>query len=149
MTEEQNETVETTEDQDLDYEVVKDAKIDRYFDFELQVDDEGFFYNPSEDVLGAVVQFQSFPAHETLNDIFDDLLVKAVICTQEVDPQEAQEMIEDCEDPSEYSEELDVAEDFSVFFTVEGYRGLYRLRILYGDTHVSWSNGRRDQRWEV
>ncbi len=149
MTDEQENAVETAEVQESDYQIVKDARIERFFDFELEVDEEDFYYDDDENLLGAVVSFVTYPDHETLTSIFDDLLIKAVQHTQDVDENEANEMVADCKDPEEYPDELDVAEDFSVFFTVEGYRGLYRVRILYSDLHVSHSSGRKNDRWEV
>ena len=149
MTEEQNETTEAAESNEVEYEILKDASIERFFNFELQLDDEGYFYNEDEDLLGAVVQFENFPTQETLVSIYDDVLTQAVMTTQEVDEVEAAEMIEDCDDPSEYSAELDVAEDFSVFFLVANYRGIYRLRMINGDLHISHSSGRKHDRWDV
>lgn len=148
MQEENQETIETSENHELDYAVVKDARIERFFSFDLEVDDEGFFYDDAELLLGAVVHFDAFPAHEQLNEIFHDLMVKAIVTTMEVDAEEAAELVNEY-DADEFPSELSLSEDFSLFFTVEGYRGLYRLRILYGDTHVSWSNGRRDEKWDV
>ena len=148
MQEENQETTETLEDHEVAYEVVKDVRIERFFSFDLAVDDSGFYYDDGELLLGAVVHFDTYPAHEHLNEIFHDLLIKAIMTTMEVDAEEAAELAEEY-DAEEFPSELDLSEDFSLFFTVEGYRGLYRLRILYGDTHVSWSNGRRDEKWDV
>ena len=148
MQEENQEKIEASELHELDYEIVKDARIERFFSFDLEVDDEGFFYDDAELLLGAVVHFDSYPVHEQLNEIFHDLMVKAIMTTMEVDGEEAAELADEY-DADEFPSELSLSEDFSLFFTVEGYRGLYRLRILYGDTHVSWSNGRRDEKWDV
>jgi hypothetical protein len=145
MTEEQTETTETT---DVDYEVVKDASIERFFSYELELDEEGFWYDDEENLLGAVVQFDEYPTHETLVSIFDDLLVKAVMQTQDVDSDEAQEMIEACDDEEDYEEELDVSESFSVFFKVDGHRGLYRCLLDNSDYWVGHSSGIKNDRWE-
>jgi hypothetical protein len=138
MTEEQNETTEATE---VDYEVVKDANIERFFAIDLELDEEGFFYDDEENLLGAVVQFDEYPTHETLVGIFDDLLVKAVMQTQDVTQDEAQEMIEACDDETDYEEELDVSESFSVFFKVDGHRGLYRMLSESSDYWIGHSTG--------
>lgn len=52
--------------------------------------------------MGTVVHFESYSTHETLTSIFDDLLVKAVMQTQDVGEEEAQEMIEDCDDEDDF-----------------------------------------------
>jgi hypothetical protein len=145
MTEEQTETTESTE---ADYEVVKDASIERFFSYELELDEEGFFYDDDENLLGAVVHFDEYPTHETLISIFDDLLLKAVMQTQEVDEDEASEMIEACDDEEDYEEELDVSQSFSLLFKVEGYRGLYRMLTESGDYWIGHSTGCKGDRWE-
>ena len=149
MNEEQNETIENTEVQDLDYEVVKDASIERFFSYDLQVDDHNFWYDDEDNLLGVVVAFKEYPDHETLTSIFEVLLIKAVMQIHDVDEEEAQEMIEDCGSPEEYPDELDVAEAASVLFTVEGHRGLYRMTVINDDYRVSHSTGRKNDRWDI
>ena len=144
MTEEQTETTEAAE---VDYEVVKEASIERFFAYDLELDEEGFFYDDEENLLGAVVQFDEYPTHETLVNIFDDLLLKAVMQTQEVDEDEAQEMLDACDDESDYPDELDVSEAFSVFFKVEGHRGLYRMLLDNNDYWVGHSSGCKGDRF--
>jgi hypothetical protein len=145
MTEKQNETTEATE---VDYKVMKEASIERFFSYELELDEEGFWYDDDENLLGAVVQFDEYPTHETLVSIFDDLLVKAVMQTQDVTQDEAQEMIDACDDEEDYEEELDVSEAFSVFFKVEEHRGLYRMLLDNTDYWVGHSTGCKGDRWE-
>jgi hypothetical protein len=143
MEDEQNETDE------VKYRVVKDADIERYFTFDLEVDDDDFYYNEDGDLLAAVVEFRDYPDHETLTTIFDDLLLKAVMQTQECDEEEAQEFIDDCEDEEEFSAELDLAETFSVLFTVDGHQGLYRMLLDNNDHWVGHSDGTKHDKWDV
>ena len=144
MTEEQNETTEAAV---VDYEVVKEASIERFFAYDLELDEEGFWYDDDENLLGAVVQFDEYPTHETLVSIFDDLLVKAVMQTQEVDEDEASEMIEACDDETDYPDELDVSEAFSILYRVSGHRGLYRCLLDGSDYWVGHSSGCKGDRF--
>ena len=95
---------ERTETQAITYEIVKDANIGRFFAYDLQAEDDGFWLDDEDNVMGAVVRFASYPTHKTLIGIFDDLLVKAVMQTQDVDEDEACELVQDCEDEDDYPE---------------------------------------------
>lgn len=142
--EEQTETAE-----EVKYQVVQDAEIERYFSYDLEEDEEGFIFDDDGNLLGAVVDFKEYPTHDTLVTIFDDLLVKAVVQTQEVGEEEAQEMIEDCDDEEEFEDELDISQSFSVFFRVEGHQGLYRMLLEDNDHWTGHSSGKRSDRWSV
>jgi hypothetical protein len=131
------------------YHVVKDAEIEQYFSYDLEVDDECFYYDDEENLMGAVVEFREYPDHETLTTIFDDLLVKAVLVTQELDDEdEAQEMIDEFDDEDDFPD-LDVSSTFSLLFTVDGHQGLYRMMLDNNDHWVGHSNGRRNDRWDI
>jgi hypothetical protein len=140
---------EQTETADVQYQVVKDAEIERFFAYDLEVDEEGFYYDDDGNLLGAVVAFDEYPTHETLTSIFDTLLCKGVMVTQEVDEADAQKMLEGVEDEEEFEEELDISESFSLFFTVEGHPGLYRMLLDCNDHWVGHSTGRRNDRWDI
>ena len=142
--EEQTETAE-----EVKYRVVEDAEIERYFSYDLEVDEDDFWYDDDGNLVGAVVEFKEYPDHETLTSIFDDLLVKAAMTTQEVGEDEAQELLEECEDEEEFEDELDISQSFSVFFRVEGHQGLYRMLLEDNDHWVGHSTGRRGDRWEI
>jgi len=134
---------------EVTYSVVQEAEIGQYFDIELEEDEDGFLYDEDENLLGAVVHFETYPTHETLRSIFDDLLIKAVMQTQEVDEDEAQELIDECEDEDDFPDELDISDTFSVLFTVEGHQGLYRTLLDDNDYWTGHSTGRHADRWEV
>jgi hypothetical protein len=140
---------EQTETQEVNYEIVKDASIERFFNYDLQLDDEGFWYDDDENLMGAVVHFESYPTHETLTTIFDNLLVKAVMQTCDVDADEASELIEDCVDEDDFEDEFDVSSTFSVLFTVDGHRGLYRTLLDSNDYWTGHSSGRKSDRWDI
>jgi hypothetical protein len=131
------------------YEIVKDANVARFFAYEIEQDEDGFIYDDDENLLGAVVRFEQYPDHSTLTGIFDDLLVKAVMHTQDVDSEEAEEMIEDCDDEDDFEDEFDVSSTFSLLFTVEGHRGLYRMLMDSNDYWVGHSSGRKGDRFDI
>jgi hypothetical protein len=143
MEDEQNEV------SDVNYEIVKDANIERFFNYELQQDEDGFWYDDNENLMGAVVHFESYPTHDTLTATFDDLLVKAVMQTCDVEEDEAHEMIDDCDDEDDFPDEFDISNTFSLLFTVEGHRGLYRTLLDSNDYWTGHSTGRRDDRWDI
>src|SRR3990170_4970062 len=93
---------EETEVTDVTNEIVKDANIERFFSYDLEVVDEGFYCGDEENLMGAVVHLDAYLTHETLVSIFDDLLIKAVMQTQAVDEDEASELIRDYEDEDDY-----------------------------------------------
>jgi hypothetical protein len=131
------------------YRIVKNTEIESYFSFDLEADDSGFYHDGDGDLLGAVVAFKEYPDHETLTSIFDALLLKAVMKTKNADEDEAQVLIEDCGSEEDYPDELDVCENFSVFFTVAGHEGLYRMLLECNDYRVEHSTGQKKDRWEV
>lgn len=144
--EQNNESLEASED--VTYEVIADANVARFFTYELESDDEGFIYDDDGDLLGAVIHFEIFPDHETLTTIFDDLLIKAVMETQDVDEEDAGELIEGCDDEEDFPDELDVSNTFSVLFTVDGHRGIYRCLLDDNDYFIGHSNGIKGDRWD-
>ena len=139
---------ERTETQDIIYEIVKDANIGRFFAYDLQAEDDGFWLDDEDNVMGAVVHFETYPTHETLTGIYEDLLVKAVMHTQDVDEDEALELVQDFEDEDDYPD-LSVSNTFSILFAVDGHRGLYRTLRENGDYWTGHSTGRRGDRWEI
>ncbi|MBK8129521.1 MAG: hypothetical protein IPK53_11690 [bacterium] len=143
MEEEQTETNEVT------YEIDKEANVARFFAYEIEMDEEGFIYDDDENLLGAVVHFESYPDNETLTTIFDDLLVSAVMHTQNVDEDDAAALIESCDDDDDFPEELDVSSTFSLLFTVNGHRGLYRTLLDSNDYWTGHSSGVRGDRWDI
>jgi len=143
MEEEQTETNEVT------YEIDKEANVARFFAYEIEMDEEGFIYDDDENLLGAVVHFDVYPDNETLTTIFDDLLVSAVMHTQDVDEDDAAELIESCDDEDDYPDELDVSSTFSLLFTVNGHRGLYRTLLDSNDYWTGHSSGVRGDRWDI
>lgn len=134
---------------EVTYEIVKDANVSRFFAYDIEQDDEGFIYDDDENLLGTVVHFKQYPDRKTLTTIFDDLLVKAVMHTQDVDAEEAAEMIEDCDDEDDYDDEFDVSSTFSLLFTVDGHRGLYRMLLDNNDYWVGHSSGRKGDRFDI
>jgi hypothetical protein len=140
---------EQTETNEISYSVIEDADIEDYFSFDLEVDDDNYYYDDDGNLLGAVVEFEQFPDHDTLTSIFDDLLLKAVMSTQEVDEDEAQVLIDECDDEGDFPDELDVSEAFSVFFTIEKHDGLYRMLLDNNDHWIGHSDGRRIDRWDI
>lgn len=142
MEDEQNEVTDVT------YEIVKDANVSRFFAYEIEIDEDGFIFDDEACLMSALVRFDSYPTHETLTSIFEDLLVKAVMQTQDVSEDEAEELVQDFEDESDYPD-LSVSNTFSVLFTVDGHRGLYRMLFDSSDFWVGHSSGRRDDRWEI
>ncbi|RPH96557.1 hypothetical protein EHM69_00970 [candidate division KSB1 bacterium] len=140
---------EQTETDVVKYRVVTDPEVEQYFNYDLEVDDEGFLYDDDENLVGAVVEFKEYPDHETLTAIFQDLLVKAVMQTQDESADDAREMIEECDDESDFPDELDLSKTFSLFFTVEGHSGQYRMLLDNNDYWVGYSNGRRNDRWDI
>lgn len=143
MEEEQTETNEVT------YEIDKEANVARFFAYETEMDEEGFIYDDDENLLGAVVHFESYPDNETLTTIFDDLLVSAVMHTQSVLEDDAAELIDACDDEDDYPDELDIAKTFSLLYSVDGYKGLYRMLHESGDHWISHSNGVKGDRWDI
>ncbi len=133
---------------EVTYEIVKDANVARFFAYDIEQDDEGFIYDDDENLLGAVVRFDQYPDRKTLTTIFDDLLVKAVMHTQDVDAQDAEELIEDCDDEDDFEDEFDVSNTFSLLFTVDGHRGLYRMLLDSNDHWVGHSSGRKGDRFD-
>ena len=131
------------------YEIVKDANVARFFAYEIETDEQGFIYDDDENLLCAVVHFEQYPTHGTLTRIFDDLLMKAVMHTQDVDAEEAEEMIEDCDDEDEFEDEFDVSSTFSLLFTVDGHHGLYRMLLDSNDYWVGHSSGRKGDRFDI
>ena len=143
MEEEQTETNEVT------YEIDKEANVARFFAYETEMDEEGFIFDDDENLLGAVVHFDVYPDNETLTTIFDDLLVSAVMHTQDVDEDDAAALIESCDDEDDYPDELDVSSTFSLLFTVNGHRGLYRTLLDSNDYWTGHSSGVRGDRWDI
>ena len=143
----EDERTEVTED--VTYEIVKDANVSRFFAYEIETNENGFIFDDDENLMGAVVQFEAYPTHEKLSGIFDDLLMRAVMETQECDEEDAQEMIEDCDDEDDFPDEFDVSDTFSLLFTVEGHRGLYRMLLDSSDQWVGHSSGRKGDRWDI
>jgi hypothetical protein len=140
---------EQTETTELDYEIVKEPNVERFFDYELELNDSGFLFDDEGNLMGALVEFKEYPNHETLTGIFDDLLLRAVQQTQEVDEDEAQEMIDECDDEDDFPDAFDVSNTFSVLFIVENHRGLYRVLLDCNDYWVGHSTGHMNDRWEI
>jgi hypothetical protein len=65
MEEEQTEVTD-----EVTYEIDMDANVARFFAYEIEMDEEGFIYDDDENLLGAVVHFESYPDNETLTTIF-------------------------------------------------------------------------------
>lgn len=135
--------------EDVTYQILKDPHVDRFFAYDIEVDENGLITDDDGNLLGAVVHFDQYPDHSTLTSIFDDLLVRATMCTQEVDANDAREMIDACEDEGDYPAELDVSITFSLLFTVDGYRGLHRMIFESGDHWISHSRGCKGDRWDI
>ena len=144
MEEEQTEVTD-----DVTYEIDKEANVARFFAYETERDEEGFIYDDEENLIGAVVHLESYPDNETLTTIFDDLLVSAVMHTQDFDEDDAAALIESCDDEDDYPDELDVSSTFSLLFTVTGHRGLYRTLRESDDRWTGHSSGVRGDRWDI
>lgn len=131
------------------YRIVKDAAIENYFAYDVDQDEDGFWYDDDDNLLGAVVNFRTYPDHETLTDIFDDLLVRSVKHTQQIGESEAQELIDGCEDEDDFDDELDLSTTFSLLFFVEGHSGMYRVLLDCNDHWVGHSSGLRRDRFDI
>jgi hypothetical protein len=135
---------------DVTYEIVKDANVSRFFAYEIEIDEAtGFISDDAGNCLGAVVHFNQYPDHGTLTSIFDDLLNCAVQHTQDVDAEEASEMIEACDDEDDFEDEFDISSTFSLLFTVAGHKGLYRTLLDTNDYWTGHSSGHKGDRFEI
>ena len=131
------------------YEIVQNPHVDRFFAYDIEVDETGFISDDDGNLFGALVHFETYPTHETLVSIFDDLLVRAVQQTQEVDAEEASEMIEACDDEDDFEDEFDISTTFSVLFKVDGHKGLYRTLLDTNDYWTGHSSGLKGDRFEI
>ena len=132
-----------------EYRIVKDAQIEKHFAYHVEKDEDGFWYDDENCLLGAVVQFKEYPDHEMLTETYQDLLVKGVMQMKEVDADEARDYIDECEDESDFGEELDLSTTFSLLFIVDGHSGMYRMLLDANDYWVGHSSGLRKDRWEI
>jgi hypothetical protein len=134
---------------DIEY-TVTNVSIKRHFTIDIAANDENNFWLIDDfKFLGAVVTFKEYPDHKTLMWIFNDLLIRAVMLAQEADEDEAREMLDECDTEEEFPADLGIAETFSMFFTVEGHQGLYRMLLQNNDHWIGHSTGKKGDRWGV